>query len=208
MLKLQRQLIQDKFSSPVTSTPLVKVTREEPTEFISADVNKVTNKDKLDTIVMVYDYILENNLTLNVTAELYRLIYVLVSKQCVNSEPSENSESDEENIIQSIHNTTYVAVKCVWLNRHHIQLLLDDGALKQLGDSRSVRSYSPDLAKYLLNEYGLRSERREERQEERECEEGGVVCFNMETDNVDNFPSVLSFQNFKKQRDMYYEIYR
>nr|XP_031827227.1 codanin-1 isoform X1 [Nomia melanderi]XP_031827228.1 codanin-1 isoform X1 [Nomia melanderi]XP_031827229.1 codanin-1 isoform X1 [Nomia melanderi]XP_031827230.1 codanin-1 isoform X1 [Nomia melanderi] len=34
------------------------------------------------------------------------------------------------------------------------------------------------------------------------------VCFQIDTDNRENFPSVTAFQSFKKQRDAFYEIFR
>ena len=32
------------------------------------------------------------------------------------------------------------------------------------------------------------------------------VCFQIDTDNRENFPSLIAFQCFRKQRDMFYEI--
>lgn len=34
------------------------------------------------------------------------------------------------------------------------------------------------------------------------------VCFQIDTDNRENFPSVAAFQTFKNQRDSFYEIFR
>ena len=32
------------------------------------------------------------------------------------------------------------------------------------------------------------------------------VCFQIDTDNREKFSSIIAFQNFRKQRDMFYEI--
>lgn len=34
------------------------------------------------------------------------------------------------------------------------------------------------------------------------------VCFQIDTDNRENFPSAAAFQTFKNQRDTFYEIFR
>ncbi|KAF9404480.1 hypothetical protein HW555_014321, partial [Spodoptera exigua] len=74
-------------------------------------------------------------------------------------------------------------------------------------ENKKVRSFYPDLAKFLLNCYGLRceAENNQDKSRQTESQSNGVVCFNSETDNIDNFPSMLSFQTFKKQRDMWYQ---
>ncbi|KAJ8707598.1 hypothetical protein PYW07_011275 [Mythimna separata] len=119
-------------------------------------------------------------------------------------------EGDMEYLMKTIHNSTYFAVKSLWHQRVILEVILDKSSLKTLGENKKVRSFYPDLAKFLLNCYGLRCENEStlERTRQTEPRSHGVVCFNSETDNIDNFPSMMSFQSFKKQRDMFYEIWR
>ncbi|CAH2056194.1 unnamed protein product, partial [Iphiclides podalirius] len=226
ILKQERHKLMEKFnilntstSPKLDSTPQIKVTRQKTTElkqtYIAADINRVTFKEQIEVLVEIYDAMLKNNLILSLNTELYFLISILLSEQYeddskVDSRVDENKISD--GLLKSIHNSTYFAVKSLWCERTILEVILDKNSLKILGENKRVRSFYPDLAKFLLNAYGLKVEAEINHDKSKLAPEAtgsnGVICFNLETDNADNFPSVLSFQNFKKQRDMFYEILR
>lgn len=225
ILKQERHKIMEKFNTMNTcaspKTPQIKVTQRDSLEkspnYIEADASQVVYKDKLDILVDIYDSLLKNNLVLSINTEIYFLISIILSKQYEDDYldvASKLSESTlQSHILRTIHNSTYFAVRCLWLQRGLLDLILDKNSLKLLGENKKVRGFCGELAKCLLNWYGVR------------CEQGGagpppspapprgaqgssVVAFNAETDCADNFPSTLSFHNFKKQRDMFYEIVR
>ncbi|XP_038219841.1 codanin-1 [Zerene cesonia] len=225
ILRQERYKLMEKFNILNTSvspkvTPQIKITPRDAVDkkipskcnYEEADVAKVVYKEKIDILIDIYDSLLKNNLILSVNTEIYFLISILLSKQDENDykqNESQMSDKTEKCILKSIHNSTYFSVKSLWNLRFVLEVILDKSALKTLGENKKVRGFFPDLAKFLLNSYGLKCEADSERkptQEER-CS-NGIVCFNFETDNADNFPSLLSFQNFKKQRDMFYEILR
>ncbi|XP_069357133.1 codanin-1 isoform X1 [Maniola hyperantus] len=225
ILKQERHKLMEKFNilnmstSPKVSTPQIKITQKDSIEknhnYIEANFNKVLYKDKIDILVEIYDVLLKNNLILNVNTEIYFLVTILLSKQL--EEDYRLSESQIQvdmcdNILKPIHNSTYFAVKSLWNERGILEVILDKNSLKILGENKKVRSFYPELAKFLLNSYGLKCEAESNSDRSKiGCDSrcsNGMVCFNLETDNAENFPSMLSFQNFKKQRDMFYEILR
>lgn len=221
ILKQDRHKLLEKFNvlntaiSPKVTAPQIKILQREDKNqnCVEADVTKVVFSEKIDILINIYDILLKNNLILSVNTEIYYLITILLSKQIeddFNNFEAQLHENVWKNILKLIHNSTYFAVKALWNQRGILEVILDKNSLKILGENKKVRSFYPDLAKFLLNSYGLKCEA--ESNSERKNSDGrcsnGMVCFNHETDNVENFPSVLSFQNFKKQRDMFYEILR
>lgn len=225
ILKQERHKLMEKFNMLNTSTtprtPQIKVMQRKSLEkshnYVEADASKVIYKDKLDILVDIYDSLLRNNLVLSINMEIYFLISIILSKQYEDGysevESKLNDSSVQCYILRTIHNSTYFAVRCLWLQRGLLELILDKNSLKLLGENKKVRGFCGDLAKCLLNWYGVRCEQTgpalpASPGPSRGPQGGGVVAFNAETDCADNFPSTLSFHNFKKQRDMFYEIVR
>ncbi|KAM3955173.1 codanin-1 like protein dlt [Aphomia sociella] len=225
MLKQERHKLMEKFnilstsSSPTAvATPQIKVSLKDSFEknvnYVKSDSAKVVFKEKIDVLIEIYDALLKNNLILSLISEIYFLICILLSKQIEDDYITAEINLNNNNfdfLMKSIHNSTYFAVKSLWAQRVALEVILDKNSLKILGENKKIRSFYPDLAKFLLNSYGLKCEAENnlERRTVAECRSSnGVICFNFETDNVDNFPSVTSFQNFKKQRDMFYQILR
>lgn len=225
ILKQERHKLMEKFNilnttaspKPVV-TPQIKVMSKESFErnlkYTKSDISKVILTEKIDILVQIYDVLIKNNLTLNVITEIYFLISIILSTQteddCISAETSLNN-NNMSFLLKSIHNSTYFAVKSLWNQRIILEVILDKHSLKTLGENKKIRSFYPELAKFLLNSYGLKCEAENSVDKKTVTEvrsSNGVICFNLETDNVDNFPSAISFQNFKKQRDMFYEILR
>ncbi|XP_050315737.1 codanin-1 [Anthonomus grandis grandis] len=109
-------------------------------------------------------------------------------------------------IFGSIHNVVYFAVKCLESQFEIIQVY-DKTTLRLLADNERIKEFSPKFSKELLLTCDKKTDKL--------CldiitptVQAGNVCFNIDTDNADNFPDRLGFQAFKKQRDMFYEILR
>lgn len=225
ILKQERHKLMEKFntlnSSASPKTPQIKVNQRESLEksqnYIEADAARVVYRDKLDVLADIYDSLLKNNLVLSINTEIYFLISIILSKQKEEDYAEVASKLNEASlqchILRTIHNSTYFAVRCLWLQRGLLELILDKNSLKLLGENKKVRGFCAELAKCLLNWYGVRCEQGDAGPPPspgppRGSQGAGVVAFNVETDCADNFPSTLSFHNFKKQRDMFYEIVR
>jgi hypothetical protein len=224
MLKSERHKLMEKFNilntstTPKQITPQIKITQKESFEkvqtVVKIDSSKILFKEKLDFLVDIYEVLLNANLILSVNTEIYFLISILLSNQFEDdyADVESNLKGNDMNfLLKSVHNCTYFSVRALWNLKIVLEVILDKNSLKILGENKKVRSFCPDLAKFLLNSYGLKCEVENGRDKKNlsgnRCS-NGVICFNHETDNVDNFPSMLSFQNFKKQRDMFYEIVR
>ncbi|KAJ0182903.1 hypothetical protein K1T71_000879 [Dendrolimus kikuchii] len=222
ILKQERHKLMEKFHILTSNTspkalnmPTIKITKKDSTDctqnYVKADSNKVYLKDKLDVIINVYEILLKNNLILSINTEIYFLISILMSKQRESDYIDVETKLIDNNIdviLKSVHNCTYFAVKSLWNLRVFLELILDKNSLKTLGENKKVRSFYPDLAKFLLNCYGLRREAESTVDKRPSAVCGNVVCFNPETDRADNFPSTMSFHSFKRQRDMFYDILR
>ncbi|XP_075988846.1 codanin-1 like protein dlt [Anticarsia gemmatalis] len=223
ILKQERHKLMEKFNILNTTlpqkqiiSPQIKITHKSSIEkcqnYIKSDNTKVIFKEKLDLLVDLYEILLKNNLIMSVNTEIYFLISILISKQYEDdyvSAESKLKENDMCYLLKTIHNSTYFAVKSLWHQRMILEVILDKSSLKTLGENKKVRSFYPDLAKFLLNCYGLRCEAEATGDRCRPPQRhNDVICFNLETDNVDNFPNMLSFHHFKKQRDMFYDILR
>lgn len=224
ILKQERHKLMEKFNilntttTPKVTTPQIKIIQKDLTDrnqtYIEAECGKVVFSDKIDILIEIYNVLLKNNLILSINTEISFLITILLSKQLEDDYRIFESQLQTnlyESILKSIHNSTYFAVKSLWNQRSTLEVILDKNSLKILGENKKVRSFYPDLAKFLLNSYGLKCEAESNSDRSKSTENStsnGIVCFNHETDNAENFPSILSFQNFKKQRDMFYEILR
>lgn len=219
-LKLSEKFNMCSVNSPPmsASTPQAKLKNRNSSNkhCIQADVNKITFKEKIDMLVDIYESIMKNNLVLNISSEIYFLLSILLSKQYERDYLCIEAEMDNKvylYLLRSIHNSSYFAVKTLWRERYVLELMFDKASLKLIGENKQVRSFFPELAKFLLNLYGLKCEA-ETLSKDNKTDlsvnkfTSNIVCFNFETDNMDNFPSIQSFQNFKKQRDLFYEILR
>ncbi|XP_072948459.1 uncharacterized protein dlt [Epargyreus clarus] len=225
ILKQERHKLMEKFNilntsaaTKLVTTPQIKITQKDLTEkdqvFVQVDCNKVVLKEKIDILVDIYDVLIKNNLILSINTEIYFLISILLSKQNEDDYMKADSKLKDNLVnylLKPIHNSTYFAVRSLWHQRVLLEVILDKNSLKTLGENKKVRSFCPDLAKFLLNSYGLKCEAESNMDKSKVPENrasNGIVCFNFETDNAENFSSALSFHNFKKQRDMFYEILR
>lgn len=144
LLKQERHKLMEKFHlnpTPTKSiTPHIKITQKESVEitqnYTKGDVAKVMMKEKIDTLIEIYDILLKNNLILSVNTEIYFLISILVSKQLEDEYLNVELELNRENVgylLKSIHNSTYFAVKSLWNQRVVLEVILDKNSLKTLG---------------------------------------------------------------------------
>ncbi|KAJ8939318.1 hypothetical protein NQ314_011176 [Rhamnusium bicolor] len=202
---------------------------------VEPDVNSVSNKTQLDYVIEVYLCILRNKLVLNITSEIYFLISLLLNKQHSSKESRENSttssddfhvgvdflnEEDKgklQNIIynskrkvfscdlfETIHNVVYFAARCLE-SQMDVLKYYDKSTLKLLSQNTRLRLFANSFAEKL----GKVSAKKTERVLELiENDAQMNICFNLDTDNRENFPNDFSFHAFRKQRDLFYEILR
>lgn len=193
---------------------------------IDASRLNVSNENALNNLANIYVAILNNSLVLNITSEIYFLISLLTKKQFCewdehHSEDLQNcfhflNNSNKNDIdlgnhitscsyyFRSIHNVIYFVVKCL---ESQIEVLkyFDKTTVMLLADNQRLKAFSKKFSEQLRKISETKSDRVIELLDELKQTN---VCFNLDTDNRDNFPSDVTFHSFRKQRDLFYEILR
>ncbi|XP_031563818.1 codanin-1-like isoform X2 [Actinia tenebrosa] len=110
-----------------------------------------------------------------------------------------------DNLLYSIHNAVYFAI-VILENLKRLICLLDKGTLRQLALNPRIAEFSPTFKEWLDQKY-------EEHSTPKVLDLSftspiGGVPFSADRDNKNNFPSDKAFQNFRKQRDLFYELVR
>ncbi|XP_013367892.1 PREDICTED: codanin-1 isoform X2 [Chinchilla lanigera] len=171
-----------------------------------ADPARVSSRQRLEVVALVYSSCIAENLVPNLFLELYFVLQLLTARRMVAAKDSDvepSQDSLESPLFQSIHDCVFFAVQVL---EHQFQILsyLDKGTLKLLAENERLLCFSPALQGRLRAAY-----------------EGSVakvsltmppsaqaVSFQPETDNRANFSSDRAFHTFKKQRDVFYEVLR
>ncbi|XP_068691714.1 codanin-1-like [Montipora foliosa] len=206
---LQQSLVADDLSSQRDE----KKTCKEEIQAVQVDQLKVNSQEKLDVLAKMYSNCVTGNLVPNVTAELYFVVQLLtvrgISSDCKeNEEPSSENynEKNNPNILNSIHNCTYFAVT-VLQDLESLILLLDKDTLRLFADNPRIAAFSPRLKETFLQQYKSLLPVKVSELKGIKSPLGGVP-FNVEKDNKQNFPTDRAFHNFRKQRDVFYELIR
>jgi len=170
---------------------------------VSADPALVTNKLELDKLVKLYSLCIDLNLVPNVLDELYLMLELLTVQ-----ERSSKSTTNQTNkmYLNNVHNCVYFACE-VLLQEAGLLENLNKVTLDLLSDIPRIDLFSPTL-NMTLSEARKRKQAssRSRRQSSNTFLES--VRFMPETDSNTNFATDRDFQDFKKQRDLFYEILR
>ncbi|KAK3715043.1 hypothetical protein QZH41_012109, partial [Actinostola sp. cb2023] len=141
----------------------------------------------------------------NITSEIYFVAQLLNSKTAL-PEAQKNCEAQvEDNFLYSLHNTVYFAV-AVLENIKKIICLLDKGTLRLLAHNQRIAVLSSVFKQWLGEKYEAYSIPKVP--DASITSPVGGVPFSADKDNKNNFPSDKAFQNFRKQRDLFYELVR
>ncbi|KAL6035818.1 hypothetical protein STEG23_005215, partial [Scotinomys teguina] len=175
----------------------------------AADPARVSSRQRLELVALIYSSCIAENLVPNLFLELFFVLQLLTARRMVATKDSDRESSQgaldplETPLFQSIHDCVFFAVQVL---EHQFQVLsyLDKGTLKLLAENERLLCFSPALQGRLRAAY-----------------EGSIakvslvippsaqaVSFQPETDNRANFSSDRAFHTFKKQRDVFYEVLR
>lgn len=166
---------------------------------LQASPELVTNHGCLDTLVEVYADLILHSRAPNLMVELYYTLQLLTAPVTENPQPQEGHKS----FLGTAHNCVHFAVG-VLLKVASLVQLLDRGTLRLLSEHPRVAAFSQPLLRLLLNHL----ERPPPAPFLTQAPKSpiGSVSFQSDTDNRNNFPSDLTFQLFRKQRDSFYEV--
>ncbi|KAG8196755.1 hypothetical protein JTE90_014488 [Oedothorax gibbosus] len=162
--------------------------------YIIPDPKEISMEKEMLVFIEIYNFVISKALIPNTTAELFFVFELITSKATAKDESKENI------YFSTVHNCVYFAVSIL---KQQIPLLymLDNTTLNSLCEIPYLPNFSPDLVDYL--------------QQSLVKEDTAVslpsltrVPFQLDDDSRLNFSDESSFINFKKQRDMFYELLR
>ncbi|KAF5292664.1 hypothetical protein FQR65_LT11216 [Abscondita terminalis] len=160
---------------------------------VTPRLDSVTFREQLNALAVIYSFLLDACLVVNPVSEMYFVITMLLSK-------CPNDVVEGSCILNSVHNQVYFAVFVLSkqqrfleiLDKFTVRLLLENGRFTQFADNKLLG----EVQRAVENKTDICGI---------QCGQGSVY-FACDTDNRNNFPSDSSFRNFRKQRDMFYEI--
>lgn len=170
----------------------------QPEEYVVPVPQCTTDREKLDVLAAVYAALLNRGLIVNITVELFFLLQLLTAKQKVGSVEEDGSTK----LLHSVHNCTHFAVAVLrdilpWLR------FLDKPTLKLLSNVQHLTAFSPTLHSgiVILCECVAPMSRVWPSSIE-------GVAFDDSTDSREHFLSDSNFRAFRKQRDLFYSLFR
>ncbi|XP_077505462.1 codanin-1 like protein dlt [Amblyomma americanum] len=158
----------------------------------------ITEREKLDDVAAVYAALLNKGLVVNLTIELFFLLKLLTVKE----EPRLSEEPHSTKLLESVHNCIYFAAAVLqgilqWL------CFLDKPTLKLLSNVQHIATFAPQLYSSIVSLV--------------DCVEPlsrfwsssiQGVAFDSTTDSRKHFASENNFRAFRKQRDLFYNLFR
>uniref|UniRef100_A0A1B6CCG1 Codanin-1 C-terminal domain-containing protein n=1 Tax=Clastoptera arizonana TaxID=38151 RepID=A0A1B6CCG1_9HEMI len=130
--------------------------------------------------------------------------FVMGSNLCESEKLEQSTGKVPENFLNNIHNCVMFAV-CVITSQIHLWRYLDRTTLKLLANNERLILFSSSFATDLNLLYQNKDV--PIKYELHECTISTII-FEIKTDNRDNFTDLHSFSKFRKQRDMFYELWR
>lgn len=158
----------------------------------------ITEREKLDNVAAVYAALLNKGLVVNLTIELFFLLQLLTVKE----KPRLIESPHSTKLLESVHNCIYFATAVLqgilqWL------CFLDKPTLKLLSNVQHLVTFAPQLYSSIVSLVG--------------CAEPlsrfwsssiQGVAFDDTTDSHKHFASDNNFRAFRKQRDLFYNLFR
>ncbi|XP_045142391.1 codanin-1 [Echinops telfairi] len=212
MLRKERSKQQPQSPMPAYPTPELGSPLPSRTGSLSAepaDPARVSSRQRLKLIALVYSSCIAENLVPNLFLELFFVLQLLTVRRMVaakekDPEPSPGTpESLESPLFQSVHDCVFFAVQ-VLERQFQVLCYLDKGTLKLLAENERLLCFSPALQGRLRAAY----EGSAAKVSVVMPPSAQAVSFQPETDNRANFSSDRAFHTFKKQRDVFYEVLR
>lgn len=127
------------------------------------------------------------------------------SQEDVENKTKEKSTLDTIQYLGTIHECIYFATT-VLADQRNLLTALDRTTVKLLSENSHVISFQADLHDYLIKLYDEKCRQSKQFKQNEFSIKQTNVCFQVDTDNRENFPSALAFTTFRKQRDLFYEI--
>lgn len=175
---------------------------------IQIDLNKVTNRELLHRYVDIYTILIDMNLTVNVLSELaYMINLVNVESDVVSASSIEaNPIQAEMYVLKNLHNCVYFSLEVLDIHRIYL-VMLDTKTLKILLENDRITKFKANLMEGLQAAYNFKIHT-PQTCFDTQAHSYSYVFFQQENDSKENFPSEREFAAFKKQRDIFYAIFK
>ncbi|XP_011312307.1 codanin-1 isoform X2 [Fopius arisanus] len=190
---------------------------------VTPRLSLVDNMAVLDKLADLYGNLIRRNLVPNVMAELYFIMTLIISQSKGTEHISLNvlggtagcksvDEGDievefierEKTYLSTPHNCVYFATN-ILIHQKDLLVVLDRTTIKLLYENHHIETFKPELRHYLVELYDKKVLESNEFKETDIRTFGTNVCFQVDTDNRENFPSTIAFSKFRKQRDLFYQ---
>ncbi len=190
-------------------TPVRGLSVDDGPELVEPKMDKVTEETKaiLDKLAELYNYYIDKHFAPNVLVEMYLILQLFT----VNSPVDESSViKPKSNLFGNVHNCVYFASR-VLKKQYKFILSMDRVTQMYLFENPRLDTFCPDVRDSI--EVALKAKRERMDSTARPLNDSSStaidsVRFQSETDNRATFPDNQTFQDFKKQRDLFYEIFR
>ena len=192
-------------------------TSEKNIMFEEPNPTKVSCKEQLDKIIAVYCYHIENLLVPNLLAEVNHLLLLLTVKDVHKAKDDYNTtiQSDDlsKEYFDNVHNCVYFAANT--LERLIPKVLFGfHSLLEDLKKIDRMKAFCPGVIEYLDSIALSKGDDTPSTQQVNSdilevfsgISIGDSVQFQVETDGRVNFPDSKTFQDFKRQRDLFFNI--
>ena len=170
-------------------------------QLIEALPEQVTNKDKINVLATLYSQCIRMHLVPNILMEIYLLFQLLTIK-----ESKGQLDQPKQLLLGSVHNCVYFAT-AVLNDQVTLLVHLDRATLALLVQIPRLEIFSRKLQERIqdvLSTQNICSSTNPS------SEEASLtsVRFQLETDARETFPDAQTFQDSRKQRDMFYDMLR
>lgn len=170
------------------------------TQEVTLEKRRITYKKELDAAISLYAFIIRNNLLVNVGSEIHYLLSLLLSTEMNDFTYISEDKFEPWKMFQSVHNVLYF-ISNVLFSIKLIIATFDGWILKNIYENSNFRLFCNcnDKQDIIINKSLIESNVNTNNDN---------VNFDTDTDNRRMFPSDQSFQAFRKQRDLFYDILR
>lgn len=202
MLKERKQ--QCIVTTPTSNDQATTVQLPKSWSCVEPNRSAVTKILELDRLSSLWSFCLSHHLSPALYGEIKLLLELLLLRICNDRFQQPKEDQTEGLLLYSVHNCVYFAaatlekLESLWshLDRYLVQLL---------AGSARLAAFSPELA-HRLGELARTGATLPEKKR-LPSRTVANVSFQSDTDNRLNFASDASFQTFRKQRDIFCEVY-
>lgn len=187
----------DQILEPTQSKPLLEI-----------DLTKTTNKKLILRIVDIFTILMDLNLSVNVLTEISFLVNLLNTEvDPFSRQMAEEIIEDHTNILKNLNNAIYFALTTL-TRLKSLVVMLDVKTINILMKNERITCNDADLTRFLQSLFQYKSNISSKLIDGNNVPGYSYVFFQQENDSKSNFPSEKEFGAFKKQRDMFFAIFK